>query len=342
MTKIDFKTLYAEFQRDLSAATSIKEWQNLEKKYLGKSSVIKQSFAVLKQLSADEKASYAAEINQIAAQIKQDLDAAQITIQTKQIQQQLAKEWIDTSLPGTSLSRGSLHPFTQTANDCFAVFRRLGFSLVDGNEVETAFYNFDALNIPEHHPAREMQDTFWLEKGLLLRSHTTTVQARILEEKRDLPIKVVSSGRVYRNEAIDATHLAMFHQIEGVWVDRGITFADLKGVISFIAHELYGDRPLRIVPKYYPYTEPSIGMDIQCGNCHGLGCVSCHSAGWITLIGAGMIHRNVLQRFGYDPNEVQGFAFGWGGTRMAAQKFGVKKIKDLYEQDLRLFETLRK
>lgn len=229
-----------------------------------------------------------------------------------------------------------------------AVMRQLGFEFVDGPEVEHPFYNFDALNIPEHHPARDMQDTFWVQGGWLLRSHTTTVQARVLERQPQLPIRVASYGRVYRNEAVDATHLAMFHQFEGIWLDRGLSFAHLKGTLSFIARALYGDHRIRFKPKFYPYTEPSVGVDLECSVCHGHGldmgrqCEACHGAGWVTILGAGMVHPKLLLEFGYDPEQVTGIAFGLGTTRMAAQKTGASKVRSLYEQDQRVMRTLKR
>ncbi len=229
-----------------------------------------------------------------------------------------------------------------------AVMRQLGFERVDGPEVDHPYYNFDALNIPEHHPARDMQDTFWVDAGWLLRSHTTTVQARVLEQKPELPIRVCSSGRVYRNEAVDATHLAMFHQLEGIWLDRGLTFAHLKGTLAFIARSLYGDHRIRFKPKFYPYTEPSIGVDMACAVCGGSGdhegrsCEACHGAGWVTILGAGMVHPKLLLEFGYDPEEITGIAFGLGTTRMASQKAGTKKLRLLYEQDQRVMRTLKR
>ena len=168
--------------------------------------------------------------------------------------------------------------------------------------------------------------------GLLLRSHTTSVQARVLQQRRSPPIKVASAGRVYRNEATDATHLPMFHQLEGFWLEKGLSFAHLRGILDFVGHEIFGQEGVfRIKPKFYPYTEPSIGMDIRCASCKGEGCGACHGAGWITIIGAGMIHRNVLLQFGYDPDEVSGLAFGWGVTRMASQWTAIKKVKSLYQ-----------
>ena len=187
-----------------------------------------------------------------------------------------------------------------------------------------------------------MQDTFWVTGGLLLRSHTTTVQARVLGQKPSLPIRVASMGRVYRNEAVDATHTAMFHQFEGIWVDKGLTFAHLKGTLEFIAQELYGDQPIRFKPKFYPYTEPSMGVDLQCSLCKSGGCSACHDSGWVTILGSGMIHPKVFKIFGFDPDEVSGIAFGLGTTRMAAQKVNAPAVKPLYDQDLPLFHSMHR
>jgi phenylalanyl-tRNA synthetase alpha chain len=225
------------------------------------------------------------------------------------------------------------------------VMRRLGFTLVEGPEIELPYYNFDALNIPENHPARDMQDTFWLPDNHLLRSHTTTVQARVLEQKPPLPIKVVAAGRVYRNEAVDATHLAMFHQFEGIWVEEGLTYGDLKGTLIEIARSIYGEgHQYRFKPKYYPYTEPSVGMDLQCTVCLGKteSCPTCKGAGWITILGSGMIHPKVFIEFGYDHTKLSGIAFGIGTTRIAAQAAGMTALKPLYEQDLRVHRTIHR
>ena len=223
-----------------------------------------------------------------------------------------------------------------------------GLTLVDGPEVEHPYYNFDALNIPKHHPARDMQDTFWVDGGWLLRSHTTTVQARVLEARPALPVRICSYGRVYRNEAVDATHSAMFHQFEAIWVDEGLTFAHLKGTLRFIAEALYGGQRIRFKPKFYPYTEPSAGLDLACSVCDGTGihngrtCEACHGAGWLTILGSGMVHPKMLKEFGYDPERVTGIAFGLGTLRMAAQKSGASRVRSLYEQDQRVMQTLKR
>jgi len=340
MDQAEIDRLLAEFREALAAAGSPEDVAGVQRAFVGKKSAVKNAMSALGKLPKEDRREVAARIHAARALMEKELAAVGPRIEREAMEARLRSEWVDLSLPGVGPRRGARHPVNLVERTCLAVMRQLGFELVDGPEVESAYYNFDALNVPEHHPARDMQDTFWVEGGGLLRSHTTTVQARVLEGRPELPVKVASAGRVYRNEAVDATHLAMFHQLEGFWLDRGTTFAEFKGVLEFVARALYGDRPVRFKPKFYPYTEPSVGMDVQCGNCGGDGCQSCHQAGWVTIIGAGMIHRNVLVEFGYDPDEVSGFAFGWGTTRMATQWTGVPKARPLYEGDLRLLESV--
>jgi phenylalanyl-tRNA synthetase alpha chain len=327
----------------LAGITDPARLAEIERQFTGKQSQLKLAFKELQAISADLRPAVAQTLNDTQARLMALLKAEGERITDAARAARLAAEWEDLTLPGVAQRRGARHPVAAIERRCLAVLRQLGFELVEGPEVESELYNFDALNIPKHHPARDMQDTFFVEGGLILRSHTTPVQARVLEAKPTLPIKVASAGRVYRNEAVDATHLAMFHQLEGFWLEEGLSFAHLKGILLFVAQGLYGaGRRSRIKPKYYPYTEPSLGMDIACAGCDGAGCASCHGAGWVTIIGAGMIHRNVLTTFGYDADEVSGIAFGWGTTRMASQWAGVEKVKSLYELDLRLFHNMHR
>ena len=331
------------FRSALAEAATPSEVEEVLRLHSGKKSPVKLLLRGLRDVPADERPTVAAAINTAADLIQTEGRAALEQAHSAALNARLEAEWLDLSLPGQGPEHGARHPLTEVERTCLDLLRRLGFELVEGPEIESPFYNFDALNIPEHHPARDMQDTFWVNGGLLLRSHTTTVQARVLERRPELPIKVASAGRVYRNEAVDATHLAMFHQLEGLWVDKGLTFADLKGLLSFIARDLYGaDRKIRFKPKFYPYTEPSIGMDLSCTQCGGNGCEACHNVGWVTVLGAGMVHPKVFLQFGFDPDEVSGIAFGLGTTRMAAQSTGVTRVKSLYEQDLRIHRTLHR
>lgn len=339
----DLDALLREFRADLSAAADPAALDEVRRKHTGKKSALKSALSALREVPAETRAVFAAAIHAASAAVEAELAAASREIEARALAARLDAEWQDLSMPGIAPRRGARHPVTKVERQILDVLRRLGFVLVDGPEVEHAYYNFDALNIPEHHPARDMQDTFWVTGGLLLRSHTTTVQARVLQERRPLPIKIATAGRVYRNEAVDATHLAMFHQLEGLWIEPGLNFSHLKGVLSFIAHELYGhDRKIRFKPKFYPYTEPSVGVDLSCELCGGAGCEACHGAGWVTILGAGMVHPKVFREFGYDPDQVSGIAFGLGTTRMASQWAGVNKVRTLYEQDLAVLTRLHR
>lgn len=329
------------FREDLHAAHTLAEIDRIRVEYLGSRSELKQRLRGLRDVSAERRRVVAEELNSATATMERELDDKRAVVEEREQDEALAAEWTDVSLPGLIQRRGALHPITAVERRCVAILRQLGFVLVSGPEVDSPYNNFEALNIPEHHPARDMQDTFWVEGGLLLRSHTTTVQARTLAARAPLPIKVASAGRVYRNEAVDATHLPMFHQLEGLWLEDGLTFAHLKGVVLFLARSLYGeDQVFRVKPKYYPYTEPSLGLDVACRSCQGEGCAACHGIGWITLIGAGMVHPNVLRRFGYEGTT--GFAFGWGTTRMTSQWLGLSRIRWLYESDPRLYTALKR
>jgi phenylalanyl-tRNA synthetase alpha chain len=339
---MNVNALIEAFQAELLAATNLVELDALKRKHTGKKSGLKAAFKELRHVDADERASVAAALNQAQSTINAALEIAAERMAASALADKLNAEWADMSMPGQSPRRGARHPLTVVENQCMDVLRRLGFSLVDGPEIDDAYHNFDALNIPEHHPARDMQDTFWVTGGLLLRSHTTTVQARVLESKPQLPIRIASAGRVYRNEAVDATHLAMFHQLEGLWIDENLNFAHLKGLLSFIAKSLYGEGRIRFKPKFYPYTEPSVGVDLACSICDGEGCEACHDAGWVTILGAGMVHPKVFREFGFDETKVSGIAFGLGTTRMAAQWASVSKVKALYDQDLAVLHDLHR
>lgn len=341
----DTATTLNEFRTELAGAMAPEEIADIRQRYLGKKSYVKTALKSLGSMPAEERPRFAQEINAAAQTIERELDEATARIAEAAVAKQVAAEWQDLTMPGIAQERGSVHPLTTVHKSAMDVMRRLGFTLAEGPEIETPYYNFDALNIPENHPARDMQDTFWLPNNMLLRSHTTTVQARVLEKRPPLPIKVVAAGRVYRNEAVDATHLAMFHQFEGIWVEEGLTFGDLKGTLLEIAKSIYGeDHKFRFKPKYYPYTEPSVGMDMQCTVCLGKTeqCPSCRGAGWITILGSGMIHPKVFIEFGYDHTKLSGIAFGIGTTRIAAQASGITALKPLYEQDLRVHRNIHR
>lgn len=334
--------IYDAFAGDLAQAVDPAGVDDVRRRHLGKKAPVREALSQLRTLAPEERPAFAREVQQTLARMEAEIDGKAQTIEAAALDARLADEAVDRTLPPIEPPQGGRHPVTLVERRCEAVLRQLGFEVVDGPEVEHPWFNFDALNIPEHHPARDLQDTFWVEGGWLLRSHTTTIQARILAATPTPPLRVMARGRVYRNEAVDATHLAMFHQFEGIWVEPGLTFAHLQGVLNFVARSLYGNHPTRFKPKFYPYTEPSVGVDLACVTCSGRGggCESCHGSGWVTILGAGMIHPKVLRGFGYDPEAVSGIAFGLGTTRMAAQWAGVARIKSLYETDLRVHAAL--
>lgn len=242
---------------------------------------------------------------------------------------------LDITLPGTCFPLGSLHPLTQVINQVCDIFLRMGYEVVAGPEIETEYYNFIALNIPPDHPARDDHASFYIRNGLLLRTETSAVQIRVME-KRKPPVRIISPGRVYRRDAVDATHSHTFHQIEGLYVDKGVTFAHLKGTMQLFAKEMFGPRvKTRFRPDYFPFTEPSAEVSVGCFYCTQAGCRICHNSGWLELAGCGMVHPKVLENVGYDPEKVSGLAFGMGAERIAMQKFGIPDIRLFYENDLR-------
>ncbi|MCE7082635.1 phenylalanine--tRNA ligase subunit alpha [Streptomyces sp. ST2-7A] len=326
----------------IAELTDAEELEKYRVKWLGGKGLVRRARASIKQYEGERRIEFARNVNRVAEEITHVLAEATERIAAEATARRIAEDWIDPSLPSTAPQRGALHPVRMVELRCLEILSRLGFEQAEGPEVETDYFNFDALNIPRDHPARDMQDTFWVDGERLLRTHTTSVQARVLAGAAGKPVKVVVAGRVYRNEAVDATHLAMFHQLDGFWLDRGLTFAHLKGVAVHLARELYGERRVRLKPKSYPYTEPSVGIDVECGLCGGDGCLACHDSGWVTIMGAGMVHRNVLMEFGYDPDEISGFAFGWGLSRMTTQMYGLSRLRPIYRGDLRLLRALNR
>jgi phenylalanyl-tRNA synthetase alpha chain len=340
MTSLD--DIRQSLHDDLTAAASLDALEQVRVKYMGKKGLIKDLLGRIKDLGAGERAAFAAQVNALRDEAEAALSASKESLARAAREAGFRASAVDLTLPGDRPRRGSVHPVTAAEAVLMEVMRSLGFQATYGPEVETEYFCFDALNIPKHHPARDMQDTFYLGEGIVLRTHTTSVQARTLATGRS-PIKVVSLGRVYRNETVDPQHLAVFHQLEGIWIEEGLTFAHLKGLLAYLARRLYGaERGVRFKPKYYPYTEPSVGLDVSCVVCAGSGetdgapCAACSGVGWVTVLGAGMVHRNVFQEFGYDGDRVQGIAFGLGTSRMAAQRYGIDKLRALYDNDLRV------
>lgn len=338
--------LTASFEQQLRGVQQQADIELLKRDWLAKEGIIKELFKGLRDVSADQKPAVAAQLNELKSRVEGGIEAKELEFKQVTLRKQLEEEYLDLSLPEMGGGLGSVHPITIVEERITEILRPFGFESVMGPEIETEYYCFDALNIPAHHPARDMQDTFYTETGHVLRTHTTAVQARMLQnralfEGKKLPLKVASFGKVYRNENEDASHQAVFHQYELVWVEKGLTLSNLQALITHILKELYGKRrKVQFVPKFYPYTEPSIGPRIDCAICKGDGCPACGGAGWVTVAGAGMIHRNVLAEFGFDPNEVSGFAFGLGTSRLAAQLFNLPHLRAVYENDLRVLREV--
>ena len=327
------RQLIAEAGQKTPAAASADEVEALRVQFLGHKGALAELTGLLGQIDSSEKPEAGREANRAKNEIAALLDAR--VAEFKSAAGSAPSSHEDYSLPGTAPIAGGLHPITQVIDEICDIFYRLGFEIVSGPEMETDYYNFEALNIPADHSSRDDLATFYLENGKLLRSQTSTVQTRIMEKERP-PVKVLAPGRVYRPDATDATHSFMFHQIEGLYVDERVSFADLKGVLLAFARQFFGsDVKLRFRPHFFPFTEPSAEVDVSCGLCKGSGCRSCGQKGWLEILGAGMVHPNVLRAVKISPERYSGFAFGFGIERIAMRRWGVNDIRLFYENDLR-------
>ena len=336
--------LNQQFAEELEKVYDREALDALRRRWLAKEGIVKELFKGLRSVAAEEKPAVAALLNELKVTVESAVEAKEAQQASQALTKQLQEEFLDLSLPEQGPGLGSIHPITVVEERITEILRPFGFQSVMGPELESEYYCFDSLNIPKHHPARDMQDTFYTTSGHVLRTHTTSVQARMIQarslfEGKKLPLKIASFGKVYRNETEDASHQAMFHQYELVWVEKGLTLAHLTGLIIHIVKELYGKRrKVQFIPKFYPYTEQSIGPRMDCSICKGGGCQSCGGAGWVTVGGAGMIHRKVLEEFGFDPDEVSGFAFGLGTSRLAGQLCDMPHLRAVYENDLRILK----
>ena len=306
--------------------------------YLGKKGELTSVLRGMGALSSEERPIVGQMANEVRAAIEEALAEKAQSLKQKQLEEKLKKEKIDVTLPSNASKIGHIHPLTAVQRRIEDIFIGMGFSIAEGPEVEYDYYNFQALNIPPNHPARDTQDTFYITENILLRSQTSPVQVRTMEKQKP-PIRVISPGRVYRSDAVDATHSPLFHQIEGLVVDKGVTMGDWKGMMETFAKEFFGsDTRLRFRPHHFPFTEPSAEIDVSCFVCGGKGCRVCKNEGWIEILGAGMVHPFVLSNCGIDPNEYSGFAFGMGIERLAMKQFGIDDMRLLYENDVRFLE----
>jgi len=319
----------------IAAAQDVKALEDARVKFLGKKGELTLLLRSMGELPPEERPVVGKMVNALRDELNEALEARRSELEEAAVAARLAAEAIDVTLPGKRLAKGGLHPLSQVLREIQEVFVGLGFEVVEGPEIETDYYNFEALNIPPHHPARDMQDTFYITEEILLRTQTSPVQIRVMESRKP-PVRIIAPGKVYRVDAADATHSPMFHQVEGLLIDKNVTMGDLKGTLAEFAHALFGkDRGVRFRPSYFPFTEPSAEMDIECGICRGSGCRFCGGEGWLEILGAGMVHPNVLRAVHYDPEEVGGFAFGMGIERVALLKYGIDDIRLLFESDIR-------
>ena len=323
---------------ELENAASIQDIEAVRIKFLGKKGELTGILKQMGKLSAEERPVVGQLANVIRSEIEAKIEEDSKSIAQKLQAEKLKAEKIDVTLPGKAKVLGSRHPLTVVLDDIKDIFIGMGFDIVDGPEVEKDYYNFEALNIPKDHPARDTQDTFYINENIVLRTQTSPVQVRVME-KQQPPIRIISPGRVFRSDAVDATHSPLFHQIEGLVVDKGVSFADLKGTLEIFIKQLYGeDSVVRFRPHHFPFTEPSAEVDVQCFNCHGAGCPLCKGEGWIEILGCGMVHPKVLETCNIDPEVYSGFAFGLGLERIAMRRYNINDLRLFFENDVRFLK----
>ena len=321
----------------LAQARTTAELEALRVKYLGRQGLLTQLLRSIPSLLPSDRPEVGRQANQAKAEIEALLAERLAEVKRAERERELAAQRLDLTLPGRRPPLGTLHPITQVQDEIIDIFLGLGFAVAEGPEVESDFNNFEALNIPKDHPARDMQDTFYISEDVLHRTHTSPVQIRTMSAQRP-PVRVICPGRVYRRDA-DITHSPMFHQVEGLAVDRDISMGDLKGTLELFAQEMFGPRTrIRFRPSFFPFTEPSAEVDVLCFLCGGDGCRVCRQSGWLEILGAGMVHPQVLRNVGYDPEEVTGWAFGMGVERIAMLKYGIDDIRLFFENDLRFLQ----
>lgn len=339
------QALLKENQKKIEETHQLEDLDQIRIKLLGKKGPITQVLRGMRDLDASERPKVGAFANDVRDELTAALDEQREVLRRERVSRKLAKETVDVTMPGTPVRLGTPHILQQIIDDLSDFFLGMGYQIVDSYEVEEDHYNFEMLNIPADHPARDMQDTFYLNKELLMRTQTSAAQSRTLE-KHDFskgPLKMISPGRVYRRDTDDATHSHQFHQMEGLVIDKNITMGDLKGTLLAMAQHVFGaDRKIRLRPSYFPFTEPSVEVDVSCFRCGGKGCAVCKYSGWIEVLGAGMVHPNVLTYAGVDPEVYGGFAFGLGPDRFAMLKYGVDDIRSFYTNDVRFLEQFHK
>jgi phenylalanyl-tRNA synthetase alpha chain len=333
----DILSVKDSFREEAESVASLFELQQLRIKYLGKKGLITAKLKALSSVPAELRPSFGKTVNEIKVFIEEELERMEALLKQEEHIKRALSESVDITLPGKCVPFGREHPINTTLSGIADIFTSMGFEVEEGPEVEMDYYNFEALNMPKYHPARDMQDTFYISDDVLLRTHTSPVQIRVME-KRKPPLKIIAPGKVYRCDA-DISHTPMFHQVEGFMVDTDISFSDLKGVLELFIHSMFDkDTPVRFRPSFFPFTEPSAEVDIGCIFCSGMGCRVCKNSGWLEILGAGMINPKVFECVGYDPSLYTGFAFGMGVERITMLKYSIDDIRLFFENDLRFLK----
>lgn len=329
---MDVKKIEQNCLEEIAEVKTKEELASIEVKYLGRKGILTDILKSISSLPTDQRKTVGRDANILKNKIE-----TVVKQKAKELSSDIKSEIFDISAPGTLQPKGHIHPVTLVMNELIETGKNLGFTVAEGPEIESIWYNFDALNTPENHPSRDVTDTFYFDAERILRCHTSPVQIRYMENNKP-PIRILAPGRVYRRDS-DATHTPMFHQIEGLLVDETVTMAELKGTLEYLVRAIFGeDRKIRLRPHHFPFTEPSAEVDVSCGLCGGKGCKSCKNEGWLEILGAGMVHPNVLRNAGIDPEKYQGFAFGMGLERIAMLKYGIDDLRAFYDGDLRFSE----
>lgn len=337
------KELHEKAVEEIEACDDLETLGTIRNAYLSKKSPLMALMSRMKELSGEARAAFGKHINDAKNEIAERLEEKRKALEERKIEKQLEEETIDISLPGKEMKKGAKNPFYKIQDEIIDIFASMGYEIVEGPEVESDHYNFELMNIPHDHPARDMQDSFYIDENTLMRTHTSPVQARVMEQKKGQPIRIICPGKTYRRDDDDATHSHQFAQVEGLVVDKDINLGHLKATLELFLKKMYGEkREIRLRSSYFPFTEPSVEVDISCYECGGKGCSVCKGSGWIEILGGGMVHPNVLKMSGYDPDVYQGFAFGIGIERVAMLRYGIDDIRRFYQDDVRFLHQFKK
>lgn len=343
MENQNINKIYDQAMDEISSSSTSEKLQELKIKFLAKKSVLMSLLSTLGSLPPEERKAMGQRLNEVKAEISKAIEEKENELRKAEMEKKLKSETIDISLPAKKVELGGQNPFYVVKDEITDIFLNMGFEVADGPEVETDLFNFELLNIPQDHPARDMQDTFYISDSVLLRTHTSPVQAHTMQEANGKPIRIICPGKTYRRDDDDATHSHQFAQIEGLVIDKNINIGHLKATLELFVKKMFGEkREIRLRPSYFPFTEPSVEVDITCASCGGKGCSMCKGTGYIEILGGGMVHPNVLKMNGYDPDVYSGFAFGIGIERVAILRYGIDDIRKFYQNDVRFLNQYRK